>query len=232
MRAVKTRIWSAAIKWKGKCSSSPPSKAETLAAVGCHWQQFCPAPRGTLSVPRPQETKSLIPDLGWAGKGRREKVDSAFKGRRSDTEHTQAHYKGIQIPTYLQFPSPSDPWGALLLSPNSRDCVFPQTILPWARINIHILLSIFYAHYFCTSFFMWKFKIPPSLIIHRWKPKHTRNKYPSPSQREINRFASRKKGVIALNKTNHPPSNQVINSRKLQCLIYLNLPRIMCTFKG
>lgn len=55
--------------------------------------------------------------------------------------------------------------------------------------------------------------------------KATRNKCPSPSQREVNGFASSKKGAAAVKKTNHPLSNQVINSRKSQCFIHLNLPR-------
>lgn len=197
MRAVKTSIWSAAIKWKVKCSQQPPqwgwdtdSCWVSLTAV------LSSSQRGSSVSPGLRETKSLIPDLGWSGKRRRERVNAALKGRGSDTKYTQTDYKCIQIPTKLLFPSSSDPRRALLLSPNSRDCRFPPTILPWARINIHLLLSTFYAHYFFTWFSMWKFKIPPGLIIHRWKPKYTRKKYPSPSQREVNGFASSKKGRL------------------------------------
>jgi len=35
-----------------------------------------------------RETDSLTPDLGGVGKGRRERVNFAFEGRRSDTKHT------------------------------------------------------------------------------------------------------------------------------------------------
>jgi len=103
-------------------------------------------------------------------------------------------------------------------------CGFPQTIPTLARISIHFFLSSFYAHYFFTSFSMWKFKIPLSLIIHRWKPKHTTNKYPSLPQRGVNGVAPSKKGVTAVNETNHHLSNQVIGPRKLQSSIYPSLP--------
>lgn len=57
------------------------------------------------------------------------------------------------------------PEGLCCFSPNTRDtscmiCGLPQTILTLARINIHIFLSIFYAHHFFTWFSVWKFKNP------------------------------------------------------------------------
>lgn len=70
---------------------------------------------------------------------------------------------------------------------------------------------------------MWKSKILLSLIIHRWKSKHNRNKHQSLPQRRVNGFASSKKGVTAVNITDHHLSNQVINSRKLQTFIHSSL---------
>lgn len=74
-------------------------------------------------------------------------------------------------------------------------------------------------------FSMWKFKSPLSLISCRWKPKHTRSKYPSLPQRGVNGFASGRKGVTAVSKTDHQLSDQVIKPRKSQSFVYPSLPR-------